>query len=63
MKIELTCKSCGENRFSFPEGNDDDSPVNCVECGHALGTLGSLKVLIERAVMDSINQRQSPPPQ
>ena len=59
MKIALTCIACGENRFSFTEAKNDDAPVNCAECGHEVGTLGSLKALVERAVMDSVHQRES----
>ena len=59
VKIELTCQSCGENRFSLSDAETDDALVNCVECGHEVGTLGSLKSLVERAVMDSIRERPS----
>lgn len=59
VKIELTCQSCGENRFSLSDAKTDDALVNCVECGHEVGTLGSLKSLVDRAVAKSIRGRRS----
>lgn len=60
MNIELNCKICGNNRFSFSEAQTDEAPVRCADCGHEVGTLGSLKTLVEEAVMASVRQTKHP---
>ena len=59
LNIDLSCKACGNNRFSFSEAHTDDAPVLCIDCGHRVGTLGSLKAMVEQAVLDSVGQTQS----
>jgi hypothetical protein len=56
MRIDLNCESCGGNRFSFPEQADDWELVACEDCAALLGTIGSLKLRLERAVMDKGEQ-------
>jgi len=56
MKMELTCQVCGNNRFSFSDAQTDDGPVRCVDCGHQVGTLGSLKARVEEAVLKNARQ-------
>ncbi len=51
MRIELTCESCRQNNFSFPEDGDDDATVVCVECGHVVGSMGALKQAVAEAVI------------
>jgi hypothetical protein len=33
-EIDLSCSQFGSNRFSLTEADDDDTPVNCEDCGH-----------------------------
>jgi hypothetical protein len=61
VKINLACQVCGNNRFSLSEVHTDDAPVTCFDCGHELGTLGSLKAQVELAVMNSTNVRENQP--
>lgn len=51
MRINLQCESCGANRFKFPESGGDKAMILCDDCGHAVGTLGSLKAKVARAVL------------
>ena len=51
MRIELTCAACGKNRFTFPEGGDDESEIVCEDCGHLVGTMGAVKDAVARAVI------------
>jgi hypothetical protein len=51
MRIEMSCQDCGNNRFDFPEGgDDDDAHVTCADCGHLVGSMGSLKEAVATAV-------------
>jgi len=52
LQIELTCDSCGSNRFVFPDGGDEGSRVFCEECGHPLGTMGALKAAVAQAAIE-----------
>lgn len=54
MRIELTCSSCGQNRFSFPNGGGDNAMVSCADCGQDVGSLGTLKDRVERAVLSGM---------
>ncbi len=51
MRIELSCESCHQNNFSFPEDSDDDATVVCVDCGHVVGSMGALKQAVAEAVI------------
>ncbi len=51
LKIDLSCGECGSNRLDIPAQANDDSPVVCEECGHALGSLGDVKSKVEEAVL------------
>ena len=51
MKVKMTCRECGNNRFNFPEGGGDDAQVSCAECGHLLGSMGTLKEAVATAVI------------
>lgn len=55
MRIELSCAECGNNRFNFPVGGNDASDVTCADCGHLVGTMGSLKDEVAKAVIDGDN--------
>jgi len=59
LNIDLTCKACGNNRFSFSEAQTDDAPILCIDCGHRVGTLGSLKAMVEQAVLESVGRTES----
>lgn len=50
MKIDLACAVCGSNNFELNEADTDDSEVACGECGHAIGTLGELKLRLAEEV-------------
>lgn len=50
MRIELTCRECGNNRFRLDRNHDDDAHVECEDCGHKIGTMGELK----RQVADEV---------
>ena len=56
MRIEIACTACGRNRFSFPIADGDEAIVTCDDCGHVIGTLGSMKDQVERAVLNRISE-------
>ena len=43
MRIELTCREYGGNRFTLGRALEDASQVACEDCGHEIGTLARLK--------------------
>jgi uncharacterized Zn finger protein len=50
MRIKMSCRECGNNRFDFPKRGSDDAHVTCADCGHLVGTMGSLKQAVATAV-------------
>ena len=56
LKIDLSCGECGSNRLDIPAQANDDSPVVCEECAHALGTLGDVKSRVEEAVLRGVRR-------
>ena len=51
MRIDLTCKVCGQNRFSLEHDVEDDSHIKCEDCGHEIGTLAELKQQVAEEVI------------
>ena len=51
MKIELSCRRCGSNRFKLDEAVNDAAVVVCEECGHEIGTLGKIKEEVAERVL------------
>ena len=58
MRIELNCRKCGGNRFKLDREADDDSQVECDDCGHRIGTVGDLKRQVADEVLKQANNRQ-----
>jgi ribosomal protein S27E len=54
MALELNCQTCGNNRFQFPEADED--PVRCQFCGDTIGTLAAVK---QRVIDEVIKGRAS----
>lgn len=50
VRIELSCQDCGQNRFDFPAGGNDQSEVVCAHCGHVIGTMAELKDAVATSV-------------
>lgn len=61
MRIELSCRACGHNRFSFPETGGDEALVICTDCGHEVGTVGQLKEQVAETVLSRAWMRESGP--
>jgi ribosomal protein S27E len=53
MIIELNCAACGNNRFDYPEQDEDQ--VLCQSCGESLGTFAAVK---ERTAEEVIARRK-----
>ena len=51
MRIELNCAECGRNRFTLSHFDDDDTEIECVDCGHKIGTMAQLKARLAAEVM------------
>ena len=47
--IELNCQIFGNNRFDYPDMDDD--PVCCQFCGESIGTFAELKQRMEQQVV------------
>ena len=41
-----------QQSFHFPVGGNDASDVTCADCGHLVGTMGSLKDQVAKAVIE-----------
>ena len=55
MSIELICKTCGNNRFEFPD--DDHEPVRCQFCGDSIGTLAEVQEKVAEEVPQASRRR------
>jgi DNA-directed RNA polymerase subunit RPC12/RpoP len=51
MRIELNCAECGRNRFTLSRFDDDNTEIECVDCGHKIGTMAQLKSRLADEVM------------
>lgn len=60
MRIELSCSSCGGNRFRYPPNGNGENVVICEDCGHVVGTLEELKQKVEWAVMQRLGPIDPP---
>jgi len=52
--VELNCKICGNNRFTFPA--DANEPVSCDSCGEVLGTYAEIQ---EEIAVEVVGPKQS----
>jgi hypothetical protein len=59
MRIELSCRECGSNRFALDKAMTDVCIVTCQDCGHRIGTLGKIKQDIARQVIAKAKTRSS----
>ena len=56
MRIELNCAQCGGNRFTLSCFDDDNTEIECVDCGHNIGTMAQLKArLADEVIKRSTN--------
>ena len=60
MSIELNCRTCGNNRFEFPES--DHEQVLCQFCGDSVGTYAQVKARIAEEVTKRSTQPLGAPP-
>jgi Zn ribbon nucleic-acid-binding protein len=51
LRIELNCAECGSNRSTLDRFDDDDIEIECVDCGHKIGTMAHLKLRLADEVM------------
>ena len=51
MDIELKCAECGSNRFTLCRFDDDNTDIECEDCGHKIGTMAELKSRLADEVM------------
>lgn len=42
MTIELSCASCGGNKFTYPFAVTNDAEVYCEDCGSRIGTIAEV---------------------
>ena len=43
LNDKLDCKRCGTIQMTIPKGANDDTPINCSNCGGYLGKWGDLQ--------------------
>lgn len=46
VSVELHCEACGSANYGFPEGDGDESPIRCNDCGASLGSVAELKAAL-----------------
>jgi hypothetical protein len=52
VTVEIHCEACGSANYSLPEGNCDEAPIRCNDCGAPQGTIGELKGALLEQVLD-----------
>jgi len=57
VRINLTCRECGGNRFTLDRALNDLSRVDCEDCGHKIGTLAQLKKQVAEEVLNHSSTR------
>lgn len=54
VSVEIHCAACGSANYSLPDGEGDDAPVDCNDCGRRLGTIADLKAeMLAQALVHS----------
>jgi len=54
VTVEIHCAACGSAHYSLPQGEGEDAPVVCDDCGRRLGSVAELKAeLLARALARS----------
>ena len=54
VSVEIHCGRCGSANYSMPDGEGDQAPVACNDCGVRLGSIAELKTeLLEQAMAHS----------
>lgn len=43
VSVEIHCAACGSANYSLPDGEADEAPVDCNDCGRRLGSIAELK--------------------
>lgn len=43
VSVEIHCAGCGSANYSLPDGEGDEAPINCNDCGRRLGTIAELR--------------------
>jgi hypothetical protein len=57
--LDLSCGKCGSNRLRFPAS--DEGLVTCEDCGHAVLSLGELKVRVAEQMSTRPQEEQGHP--
>ena len=52
VSVEIHCEACGSANYSLPDGQNDDAPISCNDCGAPQGTIGELKAALHQQVLD-----------
>ena len=52
VSVEIHCESCGSANYSLPDGQADESPISCNDCGAPQGTVGELRATLLQQVFD-----------
>lgn len=57
MRIDLNCAKCGGNRFTLDDQVDDSSQIECLDCGHKIGSMAELKEKVAKTVLSHSRPR------
>ena len=52
VSVEIHCEACGSANYSLPDGQQDEAPIRCNDCGAAQGTIGELRATLLQQVFD-----------
>jgi hypothetical protein len=52
VSVEIHCETCGSANYSLPDGQGDEAPIRCNDCGAPQGTIGELKAALQQQVLD-----------
>jgi hypothetical protein len=52
VSVEIHCETCGSANYSLPDGQEDEAPIGCNDCGAPQGTIGELRAALLQQVFD-----------
>lgn len=59
VSVEIHCEACGSANYSLPEGDGEEAPIRCNDCGADQGSMAALKsALFACAIAGSAESRR-----
>ena len=52
VSVEIHCEACGSANYSLPDGDGEDAPIRCNDCGTDQGSVAELKAVLIARLLD-----------